>query len=186
MSSSSSVALPGHRTPAVGLESPFAMLVACHERVQRSLDLLARLQQHLVDHGHDEDARQAARDVLRYFDLAAPLHHEDEELHVFPPLLAGPDAGVHAAVHQLQQDHLAMHANWAAARLVLGSVAESPAGAGAALSAAQTDTLRRFVALYGQHIATEEQIVYPAAQAALGAPAVQAMSQDMMRRRGVR
>ena len=31
---------------------------------------------------------------MRYVDLAAPLHHQDEELHVFPLLLAGPGAAV--------------------------------------------------------------------------------------------
>ena len=82
------LSLPGHRAPAVGPEAPFEMLEACHERMQRSLQLLQKLQDHLARHGHDASAVQAAQDVLRYFNLAAPLHHQDEELHVFPPLLA--------------------------------------------------------------------------------------------------
>jgi Hemerythrin HHE cation binding domain len=105
MNTSSSVNLPGHRAPAVGLESPFEMLVACHERVNRSLELLHRLQAHLGDKGLDEDARQAARDVLRYFDISAPLHHQDEELHVFPPLLQGLDPELHEIVDKLMNDH---------------------------------------------------------------------------------
>jgi Hemerythrin HHE cation binding domain len=67
------------------------MLATCHERVRRMLTLQAKLQQQLLDQGCDEPARQAARDVMRYFDIAAPLHHQDEELHVFPPLAAGPE-----------------------------------------------------------------------------------------------
>ena len=59
-------------SPAVGFDQPFEMLEACHERVERSLGLLLRLAEHLVSHGADEQARDAARDVLRYFDLAAP------------------------------------------------------------------------------------------------------------------
>ncbi|RYY71287.1 MAG: hemerythrin domain-containing protein, partial [Comamonadaceae bacterium] len=90
----SRTALPGLRSPGVGFEQPFEMLEACHERVQRSLQLLARLCAHVRSQGGDDSAREAARDVLRYFDIAAPLHHEDEELHVFPPLLA------HAAAHR--------------------------------------------------------------------------------------
>ncbi|RZI95944.1 MAG: hemerythrin domain-containing protein, partial [Rubrivivax sp.] len=87
-----SITLPGHRAPAAGFEAPFEMLGACHERVERMLALLARLQQHVLARGWDESVASAARDVMRYFDLAAPLHHEDEERHVFPPLLAGDDA----------------------------------------------------------------------------------------------
>ena len=88
----SRVSLPGLHTPGAGFDEPFEMLGACHDRVRRSLDLLQRLRDYLKTHACDDSARQAARDVLRYFDIAAPLHHEDEELHVFPPLLAGGDA----------------------------------------------------------------------------------------------
>ncbi|MEI6802677.1 MAG: hemerythrin domain-containing protein [Burkholderiales bacterium] len=180
---STRIDLPGHRSPAVGLESPFEMLVACHERVQRSLDLLRRLQQHLRDKGHDEDAAQAARDVMRYFDLAAPLHHQDEELHIFPPLLAAAAPDVRAVVRRLMQDHVAMEAAWTQARAVLAGIAE-PGTAGAALTAAQTDALVRFAALYQQHIADEEGLVYPAAQSLLTPDDVRAMSLDMAQRRG--
>lgn len=179
------VALPGQHTPAVGLESPFEMLEACHERVQRTLTLMARLQQHLLEKGQDDSARQAARDVMRYFDLAAPLHHQDEERHVFPPLLAGTDAALRNLVQGLMQDHREMESAWQPARAVLLAVAEGPASDWAPLGAGQTDALNRFAALYAQHIQNEEGLVYPAAQAMLSPDAVQAMSADMMQRRGV-
>jgi len=180
------VALPGLRTPAVGLDAPFEMLVACHERVQRSLDLLRRLRQHLIDHGASDDTAQAARDVLRYFDLAAPLHHQDEELHVFPPLLRNADANLHAVVRRLQQDHCTMEERWAAARVVLLAIAAPAVSRGAPLNVGQNATLNYFAALYEQHIVDEEALVYPAAQATLGAAEVAAMSADMAQRRGAR
>ena len=68
----SSVSLPGFASPGVGFEQPFEMLEACHERVQRSLALLQRLVDHVDRNGHDADSRSAARDVLRYFDIAGP------------------------------------------------------------------------------------------------------------------
>lgn len=161
------------------------MLAACHERVERMLALLARLQTHLASQGRDEPARQAARDVMRYFDLAAPLHHEDEELHVFPPLLAGPDTGLHRLVEHLVQDHRAMEAAWPEARRVLHTIAESPAADWTPLASTQTAALTRFAALYRRHLADEDHQAYPAAQAALTERSLQAMSRDMMRRRGV-
>ena len=54
------VTLPGFNAPAVGFEQPFAMLEACHERVQRTLGLLQRLRDHVRAQGADEQARQAA------------------------------------------------------------------------------------------------------------------------------
>ena len=177
--------LPGHRAPAAGLEAPFEMLAACHERVERMLALQANLQQHLLEKGCDEPARQAARDVMRYFDIAAPLHHQDEELHVFPPLLAGPDAALRALVQRLQQDHRQMEIAWIEARRTLQAVADGFESCGTPLSAAQIEALNQFAALYRQHLEDEDHAVYPAARAGLSPAAVQAMSEDMMQRRGV-
>lgn len=178
------VMLPGHRAPAAGFEAPFEMLASCHERVERMLKLQARLQQHLLDKGCDEPARQAARDVMRYFDIAAPLHHQDEELHVFPPLLAGPDADVRERVARLIQDHRQMEVDWAEARRVLLAIADSPASGWTPLTVGQTDALTQFSALYRYHLDEEDGVAYPAAQCVLSPAAVQAMSEDMMQRRG--
>jgi hemerythrin-like domain-containing protein len=170
-------------TPAAGFEQPFEMLEACHERVHRMLALLARLREHLHGHGPDTQAQQAARDVMRYFDQAAPLHHQDEELHVFPPLLAQGDARVSALVRKLQEDHRAMEARWAAARTVLARVTQ---GRGGDMDAAEDAALDAFTALYDDHIRAEEEIAYPAAQAVIDEAACRAMGEEMMRRRGVR
>ena len=174
-------ALPGFGDPAVGFDTPFDMLEACHERVLRSLALLQKLQDYLHDHPCDDSARQAARDVLRYFDMAAPLHHEDEELHVFPPLLERGGADTVAAVRQLQQDHEAMSANWQAARALLQALAE---GSQDSFSAPDEALLARFAGVYAEHIRLEEDLVYPAARALLAPEAVQAMGAEMRRRRG--
>jgi hypothetical protein len=60
------------------------MLHACHDRVRRSLDLLGRVCERLVQGRVDAAVHDAAADVLRYFDRAAPQHHEDEEAACLP------------------------------------------------------------------------------------------------------
>lgn len=174
------VTLPGFNAPAVGFEQPFAMLEACHERVQRSLGLLQRLRDHARVQGADEQARQAARDVLRYFDMAAPLHHEDEELHVFPLLLAQGSPEIAALVHRLQQDHVQMTVDWAAARVPLLALCDGDAQP----LVAAGDVLDRFASRYAGHIAAEEGAAYPAAAALLAHDALAAMGQEMAARRG--
>jgi hemerythrin-like domain-containing protein len=170
-------------TRAAGFEEPFEMLAACHERVQRMLALLARLRAHVREHGADEQARQAARDVMRYFDQAAPQHHVDEELHVFPPLLERGDESVSAVVRGLQQDHRAMDARWSEARQVLSRLAE---GELAGFDARDDARLDAFAGLYDAHLRAEEEIAYPAAGSLLDAAALAAMGEEMMRRRGVK
>lgn len=166
------------------------MLEACHERVERMLRLIQRLQQHLQDQGCDDSARQAALDVMRYFDIAAPRHHEDEERHVFPPLMAGPDAEVKALVLRLIQDHRQMELAWVGARAVLQWVAGHGSRPGdgpwPGLSLWHEVKLGDFARLYRQHLDDEDQMAYPAARALLGDAALTAMGEDMMARRGVK
>lgn len=165
-----------HAGPAVGFEQPFEMLAACHERVRRSLDLLLRLQAHVQGHGADAQARGAAADVLRYFDLAGPKHHEDEERHVLPRLRA---TGAMALAERLQAEHGAMAAAWAALRPALQAIAD---GRAAALDAT---ACRAYAELYAGHMAAEEGQAFPQARAGLDAAAEAAMGEEMAgRRRG--
>jgi hemerythrin-like domain-containing protein len=173
--------IPGFSAPAVGFEQPFAMLEACHERVQRTLALLGRLREHVRQQGADESARQAAVDVLRYFDIAAPLHHEDEELHVFPPLLAQATPEVQMLVHRLQDDHVRMVADWAAARVPLQALAQ---GAIQGFSESDETLFERFVERYADHICHEEHHAYPAALHLLKPDSLDRMGQEMAGRRG--
>lgn len=170
-----------HAGPAASFDEPFEMLAACHERMQRTLDLLARLRAHLPAHGADAQAQQAARDVLRYFDQAAPQHHRDEELHVFPPVLASGDAASAALVKRLQQEHRQMEEAWVAARGVLAAIAE---GRLQQADAAASQALEAFSTPYAAHLAGENDVVFPAARALLDAAATAAMGREMRRRRG--
>ncbi|HET7527943.1 MAG TPA: hemerythrin domain-containing protein [Burkholderiaceae bacterium] len=178
-----SVSLPGVRSPGVGFEQPFAMLQACHERVARSLDLLQRLLEHLERVGHDDQARAAAHDVWRYFEFAAPAHHIDEERHVLPLLLRSGDQGLIGVARRLQADHDALDAVWRQLGPLLRQVHESPV----ALDAATVELLHAeaaaFVAIHERHLPLEDDVAFPAAQSRLQPPQLQAMGDEMQRRR---
>ena len=147
------------------------MLRACHERVQRSLDLLRRLIDYVGTHGHDRSTRSAAADVLRYFDIAAPLHHEDEELHVFPVLAGSADAALREAIAE----------RWTRARGVLLGWRDDPAPTPP--DEPSRALLKAFSDAYDAHIATEEGLVYPAAQAAFDATGLARIGAEMQARR---
>lgn len=169
-----------HRAPSAGFDAPFEMLEACHERVQRMLGLLERLREHLQDHGADQQAADAARDVMRYFDRAGPAHHEDEERHILPLLRA---QGRAALAGRLHEDHLRMAHDWAVVREALAEVAESRWSP--ALAAAAAHRWPNYAALYAEHIRAEESEAYPLAAAALDSAARQAMGSEMACRRGL-
>jgi hemerythrin-like domain-containing protein len=169
-----------HRTPSAGFDEPFEMLHACHERVLRMLGLLSRLAEHLHAQGADGPARQAAGDVMRYFDLAAPAHHEDEERHVLPRLRAA-GAAQAALADELHAEHLQMTAAWQDLRGDLQRIAD---GALPDDSAAQR--WQAFARLYRGHVEREEGAAFAPVRALLDAAQQAAMGAEMARRRGVR
>lgn len=166
--------------PGSSYAAPFELLAACHERVARSLALLQRLVDHVDANGVDPTAAAAAADVLRYFDLAAPLHHEDEERHVFPAV-AG-DAALAPVCARLVAEHRAIAAQWALLRPLLASAA-------AALADIDVGALRTeaaaFVALHDAHLRTEDELVFPRARQNLTPQQRTAMSTEMAARRGL-
>jgi hemerythrin-like domain-containing protein len=176
------IAQPG--TPAgPGFDEPFEMLTACHERVGRMLALMDKLRSHMRSHGADDSVRQAARDVMRYFDIAAPQHHRDEELHVFPALLGLQEAELVVLVARLQQDHIQMAARWKAVRSLLEEVAE---GARKSFNDADDAIFSGFQNLYELHLQAEESVAFPRASASMDDERLEMMSRDMAGRRGVK
>ncbi|MGM9514729.1 hemerythrin domain-containing protein [Roseateles sp. DB2] len=167
-------------------EQPFELLHACHERVERSLQLLTRLCHHLKVQGLDGSAREAARDIRRYFDVAAPLHHEDEERHVFPVLEQLDDDSLQEVCTRLRDDHQRIHAQWQVLRTLLAQLDSLPDGA---LPVLQQDMLGRaadaFVDTHKAHLRLENQWVFPSAQHSLSTAQQLAMGQEMAARRGL-
>jgi hemerythrin-like domain-containing protein len=168
------------RTPAADFDHPLEMLVACHDRIEERCALLHRLCQHIQETGVDSQARQAAENVMRYFDTAGENHHLDEENDLFPLLIEAGRDGCEALVLRLRQEHAQMRTAWASLRERLSRVA---AGQPAALEAEEVE---RFTSLYRAHIELEERELLPAAQRLLDPPALAAVGEAMAGRRNVR
>ena len=185
MSVITTVQLPGLHSPQAGFEAPFDLLSACHERVQRSLDLLGRLLVHLRERGCDDDARSAAHDVFRYFAIAAPAHHVDEELHVLPLLQASGQPHLVAAARQIRADHEQMEAVWQRLGPALQALADpTQAWTPAALAPLQA-AAQEFVAIHARHVPLEDDVAFPAARERSNAVMQRAMGAEMAARRRV-
>ncbi|TXF96204.1 pyridoxamine 5'-phosphate oxidase [Massilia arenae] len=162
---------------------PIAVLKHCHGRIRKQLATLEKLLEHLPQHGADEQARQAASAVLRYFDKAAHLHHDDEEQDLIPMLRAtaqGDDAAIlQALAPTILQDHKDMDALWQDLHEQLTAIAE---GTGTVLSDSQ---VRRFVASYTSHMEREESTMAPMAMRLFSPEQMAQLGQAMQLRRGI-
>lgn len=148
------------RSPVPGLPN-FEALDRTHARVLEVLGQLDRLLQHLDDNGPDAVAQASAKEIHAFFAGSAREHHADEERLVFPALLASGDAELVQNIRRLQQDHGWLEEDWLELAPQIEAIAQG-------YSWYDLATLRHalpvFSALYQEHIALEESMVYPEAK----------------------
>jgi hemerythrin-like domain-containing protein len=180
------VALIDFRTPAAGFDQPLELWLACHDRVRRMASLLERLHEHMREKGADDAAQVTATSIRRYFDEAAPRHHEDEEVDLFPLLrrllpqkAPADEAAVIGALDRLQAEHVELGKLWQQVRAVLLAI---EAGRPVALDA---DLVQRFASGYRRHCEVEDTVVADALKRCLGGIDLDALGQSMAERRGV-
>lgn len=180
------MALIDFRTPAAGFDQPLELWLACHDRVRRMTGLLERLREHLGTIGADDAARVTATTIRRYFDEAAPRHHEDEEVDLFPllrRLLPQKDPKrlpeVEAALSRLEADHVSLGRVWQVVRPLLQAIER---GEPATLDA---ETVNAFASGYRAHCEVEDTVIADALRLCLADADLDALGQAMAERRGV-
>jgi hemerythrin-like domain-containing protein len=171
--------------PDHGFDQPLRLLSDCHRRIEHFLEVLRVITKHANGGALDESERAQLQGALDYFATAAPRHTADEEESLFPRLAASGDAEARHAlelINRLEDDHAkaALH-HEAVDALVRRWIADG------SLSRADVQDLigrlDRLAALYGAHIAVEDQDVFPAAGRVLSADDVQAIGREMAARR---
>ncbi len=164
---------------APSFDDPLEMLQACHGRITAQCDTLQRLISHLQTQGNDEQAAQAARAILRYFETAGQYHHQDEEQDLFPVLLASGDKTAAGYIERLLGEHKEMAQAWHALRPLLQALAEDSA------NTLDADVAAHFIDCYARHIEFENSNLLPLAKTLLNKEQVIDLGQKMSKRRGV-
>ena len=92
-----------------GFDEPLALLRACHKNITDHCERLENLITHINTQGIDDEARQAARNIVRYFSSSALLHHRDEEEDLFPMLRlrCEPEDEIDQVLENLSAEHAA-------------------------------------------------------------------------------
>ena len=148
------------RAPAP-VSTGFEALDRTHAQVLQVLTQFDRLLQHLDDNGADAIARASAREIHTFFAGGARQHHMDEEQFVFPSLLSSGDATLVQHIQRLQQDHGWLEEDWLELAPQIEAIAQ---GYNWYDLATLRSALPIFTALYQEHIALEESLVYPEAK----------------------
>jgi len=159
-----------------GFDDPVELLRACHSKMQQHCDLLDRM----IERGTiDTEAREAARNISRYFTQSAPLHHRDEEEDLFPRINRQ-SLKIAELVHTLKKEHEILDGLWQTMAAVLKRLPEDGFDADFRRAAAE------FTALNRQHIQRENSELLPLASNSLSEDVLKQIGEAMARRRGVR
>ena len=148
------------RPPAPPLPE-FDTLDQTHREALQMLQAFEELLAHLHDNGPDETAQASAKRIMAFFAGPGRTHHAQEEKHVFPALLASTDVAMVQHVRRLQQDHGWLEEDWRELSPQVEAIANGYNWYDLAMLRL---VLPVFTALYNEHIALEESLVYPEAR----------------------
>ncbi|HKJ08246.1 MAG TPA: hemerythrin domain-containing protein [Gammaproteobacteria bacterium] len=161
---------------APSFDDPIGLLKACHMRILTNCKTLEKLTLHLAEKGADEEAATAAERVHKYFTTAAPLHHQDEEVDLFPRLRHH-DKSLADAIAALESEHQTMAAAWEAIEPDLQDLS------GIDDIKAFAERVATFCKLYRGHIVSEETNCLSPAEELLTADDLKALGEAMEARR---
>ncbi|HFC6352061.1 TPA: hemerythrin domain-containing protein [Neisseria elongata] len=162
-------------TRSVTFAEPIEMLYACHGKVRRFCEQVGMLDGYIAEHGRNDIVLQAVRQIGQYFNVAAPLHHQDEEEDYFPLLLQyAPQAK--ADVDELLRQHGLLHDNWTAVAAEFEKIA--------AYEHYRPDAaaFKRFTDGYAVHLALEEGL-FELGKESIPADKLAAIGKNMAQRR---
>lgn len=164
-------------------QDPVDLLLACHSRIRNFTAIAERI----AAVGHNAapaEVANAAEAVHRYYTVALPLHEADENETVYPRLRdAMTAAGAPAeAVEQMVEQHGPID-DLIAQLVPLWQRLQSAPEQLPAVAADMTAQCARLRQLWDQHLALEEETVFPAIRRYLDAAALNEMREEMRARR---
>jgi hemerythrin-like domain-containing protein len=168
--------------PDSGFDDPIGMLMDCHRRIERFLEILVKVARQAQGRALNTEEQGAVEAALRYFGESGPRHNMDEEESLFPRLRELGAAAVLEDVQRLESEHekggtlhheaAQLYSNWRAEK---------------SLDAHATTRLltiaEELQRIYLRHIHIEEDVVFPLAAKLLGRDTLSAMGSEFKSRR---
>ena len=158
-------------------QDAIALLLGCHERIRHFTQVALKI----AESPDSPDRTDAARAVLRYFQIALPLHEADENDSVYPRLRERLPAGTFAEANTaMVRQHTEIDGVVGELIPEWQSIAEqTKRDAGSALY----ETTERLQGLWDEHLALEEQKIFPAMRKYLTGDDLESIRSEMRGRR---
>lgn len=173
------------KNESVSFESPLELLASCHDKILHFSSALHKLSIILHQEGWSEALETSAEQICRYFNVACPEHHLDEERHLFPAIIAldpelkNPESlEMMQLINRLIKEHVESDVLWETLDQMLAERSED------------FDTLeelaQQFAADMLEHATIENETVFPYAQTHISNDEFKKMGAEIAKRRGVK
>ena len=169
-------------TPAVERDA-VDMLMACHQRIRNFTGIAARLPEAVG--ATEPEIANAAEAVHRYYAVALPLHEADENESVYPRLRrALTNPGERKSLQSMVDQHGPIDALVAKLLPRWEELRREPEKLGDYAQELRVNA-GQLQELWKEHLALEEEIVFPLIRTRLSQDDLQAIHAEMKQRRGV-
>ncbi|WP_198263670.1 hemerythrin domain-containing protein [sulfur-oxidizing endosymbiont of Gigantopelta aegis] len=169
----------------VSFEHPLTLLLSCHDKVKHFSSALVTLSLALKKEGWNEQLVASSDQIRRYFNVAAPEHHLDEEEHLFPAIIAlDPELkkpqslAIVQLIHRLIKEHVESDSLWES----LDGLLAERSNDFARLGKLSADFKREM----HTHADIENEQIFPYAKANMSDEILKAIGLSIAKRRGVK
>lgn len=166
-------------------EAPLELLLSCHDKIKHFSSTLVELSIALEKEGWSSKLITTADQIRRYFNIASPEHHLDEEHHLFPaiialdPKLTQPGSiEILQLINRLIKEHVESDALWIKLDAMLDEQSED------------FNTLKnlsqQFKSSMHEHASIENEQIFPYAETHIGDIELRKIGLEIARRRGIK
>ncbi|MDX2503695.1 MAG: hemerythrin domain-containing protein [Gammaproteobacteria bacterium] len=170
---------------SAAFERPLDLLSSCHEKILHFSSALLKLSTTLKCEGWSGNLVTSAEQISRYFNIAGPEHHKDEEMHLFPAIIAlDPEftkpetAELVQLINRLIKEHVESDVLWASLNSMLQEKTEDFANL--------YRLAGQFEAEMRRHVIIENEQIFPFAKAHISATEFKKMGAAIAQRRGIK
>ncbi len=168
----------------VSFEAPIDLLLSCHEKILHFSSTLVELSTVLEKEGWSNELTTTSDQIRRYFNIASPEHHLDEEHHLFPAIIAlDPELTQPESIEILQllnrliKEHVESDAQWQSLNKMLEEKTED-------FEALKKLSLQ-FKNNMHEHAAIENEHIFPYAKAHISEKELKKIGLEIAERRGI-
>lgn len=170
---------------SASFEQPIELLLSCHEKITHFSSALLKIIIALQKEGWNEQYAHSIDQVRHYFNVAAPEHHLDEEVHLFPAIIAldpelkkAHSMDILTTINNMIKEHVESDALWDTLDTMLAEHSED--------FATLEKLARQFKTDMHEHARIENEQIFPYAKKHISESDFKKIGLAIAKRRGIK